>query len=183
MFRFAPQSQFNGVPNGRYQLGPFAWITRWTIPALYLRRRAPLPGGALYIAIQQSLSDDDVIAAMAALEKVGHSVDVSLDVTLTTNGNDEHAAAKPSRDSRASGNLQFTEPAHRQKRVHDRVMPAPPALHDRFFGLINRRLRCSALCSSILLAGVLLLVAALESSLQPSGGRFLVSARVAPHRG
>jgi hypothetical protein len=43
----------------------------------------------LKIAIHHSLSSDDVMAAMAALEEAGHQINFALDVTLNRGGNEE----------------------------------------------------------------------------------------------
>jgi 5-enolpyruvylshikimate-3-phosphate synthase len=40
-------------------------------------------------AIHHSLSSDDVMAAMAALEEAGHRINVALDVTLNREENEE----------------------------------------------------------------------------------------------
>jgi hypothetical protein len=52
----------------------------------------------LKIAIHHSLSSDDVMAAMAAIEEAGHRVNVALDVTLNSERNEERYDAAEGRE-------------------------------------------------------------------------------------
>jgi hypothetical protein len=62
----------------------------------------------LRIAVHHSLTCDNVLAAMAALEGAGHHVNVALDVTLDRQGNEECFDVAKGEEAIAGGKLELT---------------------------------------------------------------------------
>jgi hypothetical protein len=62
----------------------------------------------LRIAVHHSLTCENVMAAMTALEGAGHHVNVALDVTLNREGNEECFDVAEGQEAIAEGKLELT---------------------------------------------------------------------------
>jgi hypothetical protein len=62
----------------------------------------------LKIAIHHSLANDTVFAAMAALDKAGHEVNVAVDFTVISEGSEEDSKADPSLERVPEPDLEFS---------------------------------------------------------------------------